>query len=285
MYRIIGADGHEYGPINMDQLQKWIAEGRVNAATKILIEGQTEWQSLSDLPEFADLFANMPPPPAAGGPPPMAGPVNPEALAAEILARDYQVKIGDCLQRSWELIKNDFWPIIGTSIVSGLIASGGCIPYIGPLIGLIIGGPMMGGLYAFFLSKIRRRPVQFGDIFIGFNTAFVPLMLAQIVSGLLTSLGLILCLVPGIYLAVAWMFTLALVIDKKIDFWPAMELSRKVVTKHWWALFGMGIALGLVAIVGLLACCVGVIVTGTIAQVALIYAYEDIFGAPTEPQA
>jgi uncharacterized membrane protein len=166
-----------------------------------------------------------------------------------------------------------------------LIAAGGGIPYIGPLIGLIIGGPMTGGLYAFFLRKIRRQPVQFGDIFIGFSTAFVPLMLAHIVSGLLTGLGLLLCIIPGIYLGVSWMFTLALVIDKKLDFWPAMELSRKVVGKHWWALFGMAIVFGLLAIAGVLACCVGVFVTATIAQVAFIYAYEDIFGTPAASQA
>ena len=39
MYKIIGADGKEYGPIAADALKKWIAEGRVNAQTKILPEG------------------------------------------------------------------------------------------------------------------------------------------------------------------------------------------------------------------------------------------------------
>ena len=42
-----------------------------------------------------------------------------------------------------------------------------------------------------------------------------------------------LCILPGIYLGVAWIFTEALVIDKKLEFWPAMELSRKVVSRHW----------------------------------------------------
>jgi hypothetical protein len=284
MYRIIGSDGREYGPVSMEQLKIWITEGRVNAATKILSEGQTEWQSASALPEFADLLANTPPP-IASSPPPVARLVDPEALAAEILARDYQVNIGDCIQRSWELVTRDFWPIVGATCIAYLIASGGGIPYIGALIGLIIGGPMIGGLYAFLLSKIRRQPVQFGDIFIGFSIAFVPLMLAHIVLGLLTILGMLLCLVPGIYLGVSWMFTLALVIDKKIDFWPAMELSRKVVGKHWWAMFGLALVLGLVGIAGLFACCIGAFVTGAIAQVAFIYAYEDIFGARTASQA
>jgi hypothetical protein len=52
MYRIIGADGNQYGPISAEQLRQWIAEGRANAQTKILAEGTTEWKPLSEFPEF-----------------------------------------------------------------------------------------------------------------------------------------------------------------------------------------------------------------------------------------
>jgi GYF domain 2 len=52
MYRIIGADGNQYGPISADQLRQWIAEGRANAQTKVLAEGTMEWKPLSEFPEF-----------------------------------------------------------------------------------------------------------------------------------------------------------------------------------------------------------------------------------------
>ena len=61
MYKIIGADGREYGPITTEQLRQWIAEGRANAQTKVLPEGATEWKSLSELPEFAAAAASPPP--------------------------------------------------------------------------------------------------------------------------------------------------------------------------------------------------------------------------------
>ncbi len=53
MYKIIGADQKEYGPVSAEQLRQWLAEGRVNAQTQILPEGATVWQALEDLPEFA----------------------------------------------------------------------------------------------------------------------------------------------------------------------------------------------------------------------------------------
>lgn len=56
MYRIIGADGREYGPISADQLRQWIAENRANASTRVLVEGTTEWKSLGSVPEFSAQF-------------------------------------------------------------------------------------------------------------------------------------------------------------------------------------------------------------------------------------
>ncbi|MCX7887007.1 MAG: glycerophosphoryl diester phosphodiesterase membrane domain-containing protein, partial [Verrucomicrobiae bacterium] len=145
------------------------------------------------------------------------------------------------------------------------------------IIGWVLGGPMFGGLYAMFLKKKRGQPITFGDAFVGFNL-FVPLMLAYIVMGLLCSLGFLFCILPGIYLAVAWLFTLPLVIDKKLDFWAAMELSRKMVNKHWWGILGFLLVCGLINIAGLLAGCIGVFVTLPVTLAATACAYDDIFG-------
>jgi uncharacterized membrane protein len=87
-----------------------------------------------------------------------------------------------------------------------------------------------------------------------------------------------LCILPGIYLAVAYVFALPLVIDKKMEFWPAMEVSRQVVHRHWWSIFALGIVLWIIACVGFLVCFVGALVTIPVASAALMYVYEDLFG-------
>ena len=56
MYRIIGADGRQYGPVSGEQLRQWIAEGRANAQTQTFAEGAAEWKPLGALPEFASPF-------------------------------------------------------------------------------------------------------------------------------------------------------------------------------------------------------------------------------------
>jgi hypothetical protein len=60
MYRILGADGREYGPISGDLLRQWIAEGRANATTPARTEGDTGWKSLGTFPEFSMLSAAAP---------------------------------------------------------------------------------------------------------------------------------------------------------------------------------------------------------------------------------
>jgi hypothetical protein len=68
MYRIIGADGREYGPVAADRIGEWIAEGRVNAQTKALVEGTAVWKPLVEYLEFAPLLARMALPLPAPGP-------------------------------------------------------------------------------------------------------------------------------------------------------------------------------------------------------------------------
>lgn len=61
MYKVLGADGKEYGPVTAEQLRGWIAEGRANQQTKVLEEGATEWKTLGEIPEFAASWPVTPP--------------------------------------------------------------------------------------------------------------------------------------------------------------------------------------------------------------------------------
>jgi hypothetical protein len=73
MYKIIGADQKEYGPVSADQLRAWIAEGRVSLQTQVLPEGATEWKTVGDLSEFATATVGpLPTLPSIPAPGPMA---------------------------------------------------------------------------------------------------------------------------------------------------------------------------------------------------------------------
>lgn len=63
MYRILGADGREYGPITAEQLRRWIGEGRANAATPARVEGEATWKPLGQFAEFQLVIAPATPVP------------------------------------------------------------------------------------------------------------------------------------------------------------------------------------------------------------------------------
>jgi TM2 domain-containing membrane protein YozV len=74
MYRIVGKDGQQYGPVTAEQLRGWIVENRVNAQTLLQTEGTQDWKPLGSLPEFA---ADLKPPPFSSGVPPTITPPPP----------------------------------------------------------------------------------------------------------------------------------------------------------------------------------------------------------------
>jgi hypothetical protein len=67
MYKILGGDGKEYGPVSAQTLQQWVREGRANAQTQVQLEGSVGWTALGMLSEFAGSFSAPPLSPAAPG--------------------------------------------------------------------------------------------------------------------------------------------------------------------------------------------------------------------------
>jgi len=278
MYKIIGIDGQEYGPVTADQIRAWITAGRANSQSKAQLEGTTDWKPLSDFPEFADAFH---PKPAEATPSTSNFGADAETLASRILAQGYVVDAGSCLTRAWDKLMADLWPIIGVTALIWIALSASH----GVYVGILLTGPLLGGLNFYYLKKIRNQPAELADAFAGFSIAFVQLLLASLVSGLLMGVGYALCIVPGIYLTVAWIFALSLVIDKQLRFWDAMELSRKVVNLRWWSVAWLVLLCLLINIGGGLVCCVGVFFTLPLTGLAMMYAYEDVFGTNSPAQS
>ena len=62
MYKILGQDGKEYGPVNADVLRQWHLQGRLNAQTRACAQGSADWKPLSEFAELSHLLSAPPPP-------------------------------------------------------------------------------------------------------------------------------------------------------------------------------------------------------------------------------
>ena len=190
---------------------------------------------------------------------------------------DSSFSIGETISEGYELFKQNAGLFIGYSALlffgeSVLLA----IPVVG-IIGLVaILTPLIAGFYIVARKTEAGHAVDFGDFFKGFDK-FLPLFLVGLISSILIGIGLLFLLIPGIYLAVGYTFIIPIALFMLDDFWQAMELSRKVVARNWWQIFGFVIVLGLINLGGTLACGIGYIFTYPITACATYVAYRKIF--------
>lgn len=293
-YFIIGADEREYGPASAEEVHQWIREHRADAGTRIRLEGEVVWRRLGEQAEFSESAAaaevGMGETAGARAASAEAGvraasvPGAGVRYAAEVLDRGYELQIGDCFARGWELLVGRFGLLVGATALVYLLYFGiWSIPGIGVGAVIVLSFVLLGGLNLLFLKELRGEPVNIGVVFAGIESAFLPLLLAGTVATCLVLVGGLLCLAPGIYLLVAWhLFAPLLILDKGLDFWDALECSRRVVTRHWWICGGLFLLAVLAVGAGLLACLVGVAVTLPLATAAVVVAYEQIFGSGSQ---
>lgn len=232
-------------------------------------------------------------------------PVDPDALIAEVEARGYEVDIGSCISRGWATYKANFGICLGATVLVMLCnQAAGFVPVIGIFISLILSGPLMAGLDNFFIKLIRGESAGIGDAFSGFSQSFWRLCGCGLLFSLfvyiwfapfavvvftmsessssywplfLTFLGL--GLIGCVYVAVALLFALPLCIDLQLGPWDSLRVSRRIVARRWFSVFGLVFVAGLLSALGILACFIGVIFTMPILYAVTMQAYEDIFGA------
>jgi hypothetical protein len=231
----------------------------------------------------------------------------------DLLARDYEVDIGGCISNSWDLFKANAGIMIGgICIVYGILMVINLIPYVSLLSTVFLAGPLTAGLWLLYIRLVRRENPPAGDVFTGFGPRYWQLVLAHLAPavivfgvvfvgafcaalliplarrsggehfspGILVFFGILglIGLVLIFYFSICWAFALPLVADKKLKFWPALQLSRKIVSKHWGMTFLLFFVCSLIGMVGLLACIVGALVTGPTAFGAIATHYNRVFG-------
>ena len=199
-----------------------------------------------------------------------------------LVGEGYQVEIGRYFSRGWEIFSGYMGGFIGFMLIVWLINIFlGFIPVIGGLASIVISGPLSAGYYIVAFKKMKGQQVEFGDFFLGFNY-FLQLFLATLVVGIFVLLGFVALILPGIYLAVAYSLVVGVIIDRKMDFWEAMETSRKVITRKWFSFFLLFILIALLNLAGLLALGIGLIFTIPWSTVIVAAAFEDVFGLESE---
>lgn len=109
---------------------------------------------------------------------------------------------------------------------------------------VFIVAPLISGLYMMGANHARGVKTTVFSLFKYIPLIFV-LALTQLVNSIIVQLGLMLLIVPGIYLWMATSFSLLLVVDKSLTPLSAIVLSCKVFNAYWYPLTGLFLVMAL----------------------------------------
>jgi uncharacterized membrane protein len=133
--------------------------------------------------------------------------------------------------------------------------------------------------YLIVAHKIYRgeKPI-FSDFFSFFSSfdKYIITLAYAIFGTALIMLGFIVFILPGIYLAVGYMFGANFLFFGGFGVWESLEMSRKLVAKNWWLVFGFCLLLFLVIVAGVACLGVGILAALPIMYCAIYAAFADL---------
>ncbi|EAQ95996.1 membrane protein [Congregibacter litoralis] len=179
---------------------------------------------------------------------------------------------GTCLRDGWLLYKQEPLLLSGATILMGIICGvAGMIPFAGAL----VYPPLLGGLYSMIIRLERGEAITINNLFDGFQV-FLPLIIASFLMSLFIGIGVFLFILPGLYLLIVYGFTNLMIIDQKMDFWPAMEASRKLIHAHFWSYGLLALVIAVICVAASIPLGLGLIVAAPVCLAAQYRFYRAL---------
>ncbi len=227
----------------------------------------------------------------------------------EIIDSGYELDMGRYISGGIDIFKKNIGGFVGyTALFLGILVVAGLIPFIGFIASLILTPTLSAGFYLVAHKLHRGEMNEFGDFFRGFDytghlviayllmiVAFVllmgPFFYGVFASGMFDPEVLLeeeiptasdfpwwtlLTFIPMIYLAIAWRWAPLFIIFYNMNFWDAMETSRKLMHKKWGMMFLFAFLIGLLGGIGYIALFIGILFTYPAAMCMDYAAFADV---------
>jgi hypothetical protein len=134
----------------------------------------------------------------------------------------------------------------------------------------------LAGVSNMALKELRGEKADLTDGFAVFKNGFWSIVLAGILSGLAIAIGIILCIIPGIIMAVLMIAIYPAIIDQKLSAFDAMSWSMQHVKPYFWPVLGLMIVGGIASVLGICACCIGILFTYPIYPIMICMIYHQL---------
>jgi hypothetical protein len=205
----------------------------------------------------------------------------------------------EAIKFGWQTMKQNFWFFVGLlatvfalnlafSIVSFLFEKTvPLISWIVDLSGVFVGFIIGLGLLKISLNFCDNLKSKIADLFSQYRL-FFKFLFASILYSLIVLGGLLLLIIPGIYLAIRLQFYRYFIVDKGSGITESLKKSWEITRGSAWNLFLFGLLLGLINLAGTLFFLIGLFATIPTTMVATAFVYRQLLnqieGTPAQPQ-
>ena len=315
----------QVGPLSDQEFESKVAQGTITPDTLVWNETMSDW---------------LPYAKATGSPQATASPHSEQAFESEdpedklekvddaasllnAVERDrQQFEISVCLSYAWKLLNGGFFLLAGTALIMivipyilGMMVKN---PYAITGIHAVIQGPILGGIFFVFISRLRGEPVGFENAFYGFTNQTKQLIIGGLplaIPALLMLPGslymqeqmleleqhakdpeaviaafqallndskfvslMLMPIIPSLYIGVISFHIIPLIVGTRLGARDAIITSVRTAHSSFLSHLGLIIMASVVSWIGILACGVGILATYPLYFGMIAYAYESIFG-------
>jgi uncharacterized membrane protein len=158
---------------------------------------------------------------------------------------------------------------------------GSLVVILGTMVQIIVKGAIASAGYAGLLDIANGQPVTIGSFFRPRN--IVAVVIAGLVVDLVTIVGLLACILPGLaFMVFAW-FTTVAIVDRNLSPIDGIRASIDIVKANFGSVLLAVLTFLALIFVGVLFCGVGLLVTAPVAYLFLVYTYRRLSGGSVAP--
>ncbi|WP_293670098.1 hypothetical protein [uncultured Parabacteroides sp.] len=194
--------------------------------------------------------------------------------------------ISEVFSTSWKYTKSQIWVLVGLFIgyfILSLIISLFGMPAEGSMVGkivvnlisAIIGCVFMLGYFKNMFQTIDGEEPQF-SAYGQQSRKIVTYFIASLIMGIAVSIGTILLIVPGIYLALRLQFYSAYIVEEDCGIMESLQKSWKLTEGQVMPLFLLALAMIGIALVGCILFFVGLFVAAPLIYMMQCYTFRKL---------
>ncbi len=166
------------------------------------------------------------------------------------------------IQQSYQLAENE-----------ALAGTPNLYLYLITLLGFLISTYLSLGIWRIMIMHSRNEEIEFSDLFRVSFKNLLNYIIANLLGGIATVIGLIFLVVPGVHIGLRLMFLPAFIVDKDQSFDEALKSSWAITKGQTVKLFVWALLAMVIVIIGFLSFIVGLFITMPMVSIALAFIY------------